>query len=1179
MHRAIDTGQLANEQYSRPGRTAISHALNRRLLFDYHFMKRIPYSLACSDLKSCYDRVVHAAVSLAFQRLGIPISIIVTMFDSIQRMVHRVRTAFGDSEDTYGGDTVDNGYLEFLQGFNQGNGVGPSGWSILSSVILQALKDKGYGMRFIHAITKEAFQLAALAFVDDSDLVQSGETAQMAYDLMKESMRFWESMIKQTGGCLVPEKSSWYLIDYVWRKGKFRCKNPLMDQDLEATTKQGEVVSLRRLLAHESMEMLGIHMSPDGNNVAQIQSMRRKTTKWADQVRTRFITRDEAMVSIDRSLTASLKYPLQTLTLQEHECRHIMAPIVTHGLPRTGVPKSLPTAIRSATRMDGGIGFPDLYKLQGCSRISALMEHLNTTTPTAYILNSLVAAVQLEAGLDYALFSEHTYDVHDWISFGWMSETLRFASDNNIILDNVGTALLPQRQHDRAIMSILLETNDFSLKDIKAINRCRMKLGAFWLSDLTDASGYNIQRSALVSGRSHTLKTSNQFDWPTNHHLKQGDWTVWRRSIRYLCQGDNWLLKQPLGYWTIEEDVYIHRWEWFVSGSNDILYQQSNNQWYKYQLKRGRQRRHGLQFQKNTRLPCLQPTIDCLHRTEIDSATGTLYIVQPGEAFKARRAAESAIYPILECLKDENQPQNRHWSMTYLDRSDDVTQLYSDFRNGKARTCCDGSYMPTTCSGSAAWRVESEDGTQYLEGGGVVPGNADDMCSYRTELGGLIGTSLAISAMEQVTTSSPHITIGCDNIRALAKCATQWETVRPSHKHFDLIGQLSNIQRSLKNSRSLVHVKAHQDSLDDHDISAMSKANIRMDKLAKALHSMRPPPFNANIAGYPTLKCHGTIICSHASTSLYNKLTRQDFLQYLTDQRRVVPSGVKYIHWKALALAKKETSKHRHHFIAKWLCNQLPTQLVKYRWKQENSPTCKRCGIEKETSDHVIQCREATDLWESGLEVLQLWMNNNNTAPELANMIVTGLQQWRLKSIRQIIDFHNPVITQLYHQQADIGWDLFPLGFISRQLVDHQHRYFAEIASRKQGHRWAANLIKELWKCLSQCWCDRNESCRSEDADPLDTKAATLDDAIKKEYDRGLDGLSNFYSMYFNKSLSTILNKHLHQKKQWYRLIKYARIATNTDIRDIFSYDMSMRLYVGLEFRYHEFAHDPGPQD
>jgi hypothetical protein len=55
MHRALDTDQLAREQYSRPGQTAAAHALNRRLIFDTQLTKRVPYSLAMSDLKSCYD--------------------------------------------------------------------------------------------------------------------------------------------------------------------------------------------------------------------------------------------------------------------------------------------------------------------------------------------------------------------------------------------------------------------------------------------------------------------------------------------------------------------------------------------------------------------------------------------------------------------------------------------------------------------------------------------------------------------------------------------------------------------------------------------------------------------------------------------------------------------------------------------------------------------------------------------------------------------------------------------------------------------------------------------------------------------------------------------------------------------------------------------------------------------
>ena len=67
MKLAIVSGEMALEQYSCPGRSAIDHALNRRFTFDHYRYCRLLYALACSDLASCYDRVVHAAVSLALQ--------------------------------------------------------------------------------------------------------------------------------------------------------------------------------------------------------------------------------------------------------------------------------------------------------------------------------------------------------------------------------------------------------------------------------------------------------------------------------------------------------------------------------------------------------------------------------------------------------------------------------------------------------------------------------------------------------------------------------------------------------------------------------------------------------------------------------------------------------------------------------------------------------------------------------------------------------------------------------------------------------------------------------------------------------------------------------------------------------------------------------------------------------
>jgi len=78
-----------------------------------------------SDLKGCYDRIVHIAACLALLRLGVSRIALFTMFETIQIMIHRVRTVFGDSEETYGGD-IFNEWLNEPQGALQGNCVGPT---------------------------------------------------------------------------------------------------------------------------------------------------------------------------------------------------------------------------------------------------------------------------------------------------------------------------------------------------------------------------------------------------------------------------------------------------------------------------------------------------------------------------------------------------------------------------------------------------------------------------------------------------------------------------------------------------------------------------------------------------------------------------------------------------------------------------------------------------------------------------------------------------------------------------------------------------------------------------------------------------------------------------------------------------------------------------------------------
>ena len=139
MIAAIDHRQISPEQYSKPQCSAVAHGINRRLAFDYQQYLRQPFSLACSDLKIWYDQIVHSAARLALQRLGINILSMIIIFDTIQRMSHTFRVAYGDSNIMYGGDIISDKFSDFMMGIFQRNSSAPQIWLIIRSVVFSQL--------------------------------------------------------------------------------------------------------------------------------------------------------------------------------------------------------------------------------------------------------------------------------------------------------------------------------------------------------------------------------------------------------------------------------------------------------------------------------------------------------------------------------------------------------------------------------------------------------------------------------------------------------------------------------------------------------------------------------------------------------------------------------------------------------------------------------------------------------------------------------------------------------------------------------------------------------------------------------------------------------------------------------------------------------------------------------
>ena len=119
-----------------------------------------------SDYGDCYNRVAHLAASLTFQGWGISRSACRVLQIALQTMHYCLRTGFGKSTQTYGG-TTDNPY----QWYDQGNCASPSGFAALGALAVNAYRCMGHGDKLTSSYTARMFILAAVMFVDDTDLL------------------------------------------------------------------------------------------------------------------------------------------------------------------------------------------------------------------------------------------------------------------------------------------------------------------------------------------------------------------------------------------------------------------------------------------------------------------------------------------------------------------------------------------------------------------------------------------------------------------------------------------------------------------------------------------------------------------------------------------------------------------------------------------------------------------------------------------------------------------------------------------------------------------------------------------------------------------------------------------------------------------------------------------------
>jgi hypothetical protein len=97
------------------------------------------------------------------------------------------------------------------QGLGQRNGAGPQIWAVVSTPVPNYLRSEGYGVAFKTSISGDVIRFLGYAFVDDTDIRQTGQdeftTGEEVATQMQGAMDAWEEGMRATGGAIVPERT------------------------------------------------------------------------------------------------------------------------------------------------------------------------------------------------------------------------------------------------------------------------------------------------------------------------------------------------------------------------------------------------------------------------------------------------------------------------------------------------------------------------------------------------------------------------------------------------------------------------------------------------------------------------------------------------------------------------------------------------------------------------------------------------------------------------------------------------------------------------------------------------------------------------------------------------------------------------------------------------------------
>jgi predicted RNA-binding Zn-ribbon protein involved in translation (DUF1610 family) len=690
----------------------------------------------------------------------------------------------------------------------------------------------------------------------------------------------------------------------------------------------------------------------------------------------------------------------------------------------------------------------------------------------------------------------------------WIKSTWQFAQEYGISIQDDIEDFQPLRENDQLLIPTFVRLG-YRGSDLIKLNQCRLFLKITWISEVATGDGKMIERSALHSP--FALHVKEQYFYPTQIRPPESSWTIWVKALSRLCDHRR-VLNQPLGHF-IRGDAII----WWLDAGSNRLFCIKDEMVEMYSKARG----------KRTR---------AMESRYIYSGTSTELPMQKLPVTVNRFKELAYITGIGKLSQGPDAPQlTQAWVMEHVDVPPNLWDEWpqSDFH---LQAVSDGSFKNQ--HGTAAWMIVVSP-LCVIRGRCTTPGCPEIQSAYRSELAGLYCIVYYVHFLERQYGVRGKITVACDGISALNQASKNYDFINPNIPQFDLIMAIRAVVSETTWEWTWKHVKGHQDdNRATSELDQWSIWNIQMDAEAK-LHwsATKGNSIDPHIYGEPwRTVTQGNKVTSQFRERLREACTFPVAMEYWDKKQRFGNTTTSSIDWDIMGVAMAAMPIQRQHWVSKTVSGFCSTGVMMKRRKERQTDECPRCG-ESEDVEHIWRCQYDTQgMWTKSMANLKEWMLSNETHPALINLILDGLESWRMGS--SLKREHPPWLHALAEHQSQCGWKNFFEGFLVKEWRVESQAHLSRLKSKRSSKRWTSALIRKLWQVAWDLWEHRNGYLHAKEISILTRQ---LDETIAHQFELGTKGLDNNTKALFSKGLKDVQQKPVEIKQQWVRRVVAAR--------------------------------------